>query len=145
MFFIYQFVHTMYNSNVQLKGMEELKFYHSILSWYGLVTLFTLYLYGEKTKKSWMIHIDGRPIEYVADFIQNKVGLLQCDNHWVELSYVGLSLVKLSVFGWHFIQSIKADKMLKEIGAKFCIKSITYSTGLPSMCIIQLFLSFLPI
>jgi len=35
----------------QLKGMEELKFYHSILSWYGLVTLFTLYLYGEKTKK----------------------------------------------------------------------------------------------
>ena len=41
----------MYNSNVQLKGMEELKFYHSILSWYGLVTLFTLYLYGEKTKK----------------------------------------------------------------------------------------------
>ena len=51
MFFIYQFVCTMYNSNVQLKGMEELKFYHSILSWYGLVTLFTLYLYGEKTKK----------------------------------------------------------------------------------------------
>ena len=51
MFFIYQFVRTMYNSNVQLKGMEELKFYHSILSWYGLVTLFTLYLYGEKTKK----------------------------------------------------------------------------------------------
>merc|ERR1712055_44724 len=32
--------------------MEELKFYHSILSWYGLVTLFTLYLCGEKTKKT---------------------------------------------------------------------------------------------
>ena len=29
----------------------------------------------------------------------NKVGLLQCDNHWVELSYVGFSWVKLSVFG----------------------------------------------
>ena len=52
MFFIYQFVRTMYNSNVQLKGMEELKLYHSILSWYDLVTLFTLYLYGEKIKKA---------------------------------------------------------------------------------------------
>ena len=34
----------------------------------------------------------------------NKVGLLQCDNHcvelsWVELSYVGFSWVKLTVFG----------------------------------------------
>jgi len=51
LFFIYQFVCTMYNSNVQLKGIAEHKFYHSILSWYGVVTLFTLYLYGEKTKK----------------------------------------------------------------------------------------------
>ena len=33
------------------KGMEEIKLYHSILFWYDLVTLFTLYLYGKKTKK----------------------------------------------------------------------------------------------
>ena len=29
----------------------------------------------------------------------NKVGLLQCENHWVELSYFGLSWVKLRGFG----------------------------------------------
>ena len=33
---------------------------------------------GRKLRKSWMIHIDGRPVEYVADFIQNLAPICVC-------------------------------------------------------------------